>query len=168
MKVFLRPLWPLTVLGFTLGSQGCVDTLITPNSQNCVTSGLPCEAGFVCNTETQICEAVSPNADCIAQPCACTTAELWDAEAQRCLPRRFVIGQPDEHSNLNLSYGLSNPYAVKLFHDQSDGGKSKLAVADWGSDRVLIWNDLPTTNRPADVVLGQQDLMTTTADRVYG
>lgn len=168
MKVFVLLLGPLTVVGLALGSQGCLDPISTPNPQNCVASGLPCEAGFVCNTKTQICEVVSPNADCIAQPSACTTAELCDAQEHRCLPRRFVIGQPDDHSNLNLSYGLSDPYAVKLFHDQSDGGKSKLAVAEGGSDRVLIWNDLPTTNRPADVVLGQQDLVTTTAGRVYG
>lgn len=33
----------------------------------------------------------------------------------------------------------------------------KLAVADAGNNRVLIWNSLPTANVPADVVIGQGD-----------
>jgi hypothetical protein len=40
----------------------------------------------------------------------------------------------------------------------SDG--TRLYVADGGSDRVLIWNTIPTVNgTPADTVLGQPDLL---------
>lgn len=37
---------------------------------------------------------------------------------------------------------------------------SKLVLADAGNNRVLIWNSLPTSNLPADVVLGQADFTT--------
>ncbi|HEY3741204.1 MAG TPA: hypothetical protein VGL53_15240, partial [Bryobacteraceae bacterium] len=40
----------------------------------------------------------------------------------------------------------------------SDG--TRLYVADGGSDRVLIWNTIPTVNdAPADIVLGQPDML---------
>lgn len=164
MTVFVRLLWTSVALGLTLGSQGCADALSTPNPRNCVISGAPCDAGSVCNTATQVCEPATPDADCVAQPSACTAAELCDPEDKRCVPRRFVLGQPDDSSNLNVSYGLYQPQAAKLLRDEGDGGKTKLAVAEWGSNRALIWNDIPTMNRPADVVLGQQDVQTTTLD----
>lgn len=168
MMVTVRTLWLPWVsvaAGLALGSQGCVDV---PNPLNCVTSGAPCGAGSICNNATQVCEPATPDADCVAQPSACTAAMLCDAQDRRCVPRRFVLGQPDEGSNLNSAYGLSSPQVAKLVYDQEDGGKTKLAVAEWGTNRVLIWNDIPTMNRPADVALGQQDVQTTTIDRAIG
>ena len=64
-----------------------------------------------------------------------------------------VIGQPDfgqtdpglSESSLNRPVGIS-----------TDG--QRLAVADWGNSRVLIYNHIPTANgAPADVVVGQSD-----------
>jgi len=65
-----------------------------------------------------------------------------------------VVGQPDFTSNgaaTNQSGLGSEPEGV-----WSDG--TRLAVADSGNNRVLIWNSVPTTNgAPADVVVGQSD-----------
>lgn len=160
-----------SALMLILASAGCIDGFSVPNPRNCVTSATPCAEGFSCNLNTQRCEPRSPSqplaANCLEQPASCGPRELCDGEQLRCVPRRFVIGQPDEKTNLNISYGLHQPYVAKLFRDRGDSGKTKLAVAEWGHQRVLIWNQIPTMNRPADVVLGQQDLMTTTYGRIY-
>jgi len=68
----------------------------------------------------------------------------------------LVLGQPDFTSvNYTVSAaGLRTPTAVA-----TDG--RHLAVADTGSNRVLIWNEIPTQmGQPADVVLGQPDFVT--------
>ncbi len=62
-----------------------------------------------------------------------------------------VLGQPDfTTTNINLSQtGMRQPTAVA-----SDG--VRLAVADTGNNRILIWNSIPAANgAPADIVLGQ-------------
>ena len=52
---------------------------------------------------------------------------------------------------------LSVPRAV-----YSDG--KRLIVSDWGNNRVLIWNSIPTTNKaPADIVLGQPNFTSNSA-----
>ena len=64
-----------------------------------------------------------------------------------------VLGQTDFTSSggATTQTGLSEPEGL-----WSDG--KKLAVADFGNNRVLIWNSIPTTNgAPADVVVGQPD-----------
>jgi hypothetical protein len=64
-----------------------------------------------------------------------------------------VIGQPDFTSNGagTTQTSLGEPEGL-----WSDG--TKLAVADFDNNRVLIWNTIPTTNgAPADVVVGQPD-----------
>jgi hypothetical protein len=64
-----------------------------------------------------------------------------------------VIGQPDFSSNAagTTQTSLGEPEGL-----WSDG--TKLAVADFDNNRVLIWNTIPTTNgAPADVVVGQPD-----------
>ena len=64
-----------------------------------------------------------------------------------------VIGQPDFISNGadTTQTSLDNPEGL-----WSDG--TKLAVADFFNNRVLIWNTIPTSNdAPADVVVGQPD-----------
>jgi hypothetical protein len=64
-----------------------------------------------------------------------------------------VVGQPDFTSNLSATTqtGMGEPEGL-----WSDG--TKLAVADFDNNRVLIWNTFPTSNgAPADVVVGQPD-----------
>ncbi|HEY6298491.1 MAG TPA: hypothetical protein VIW95_02515 [Candidatus Binatus sp.] len=70
-------------------------------------------------------------------------------------PANVVIGQPDFISNqaATTQTGLGEPEGL-----WSDG--TKLAVADFDNNRVLIWNSIPTTNgAPADVVVGQPDFI---------
>jgi hypothetical protein len=55
---------------------------------------------------------------------------------------------------------LLNPVSVS-----SDG--RRLYVSDLGHNRVLIWNTIPTTNQaPADIVVGQKDMTSATANDV--
>ena len=64
-----------------------------------------------------------------------------------------VVGQPDFTSNSSATSqtGMGEPEGI-----WSDG--TKLVVADFDNNRVLIWNTIPTTNgAPADVVVGQPD-----------
>jgi hypothetical protein len=64
-----------------------------------------------------------------------------------------VIGQPDFVSSdaATTRTGLDEPEGL-----WSDG--TKLVVADFMNNRVLIWNTIPTTNGAlADVVVGQPD-----------
>ena len=66
---------------------------------------------------------------------------------------RVVLGQPDFNNNaINLTQnGFRVPTGVA-----TDG--TKLAVADTDNNRILIWNNLPTSiDQPADVVVGQAD-----------
>src|SRR5262245_4111915 len=158
----VRHVWNAWALAALAMVGGCVDALSVPNPRNCVTSDFVCEEGFVCSPNTQRCEPAP------LTPARCAPEPLCDANMQNCTPRCFVLGQPDERSNLNVSYGLYTPWAAKLFVDKADGGTTKLAVADWENARTLIWNEVPTQNRPADVVLGQRDLVTTSALRKYG
>ena len=63
----------------------------------------------------------------------------------------FVLGQPDMTSSATNSTadGMGGAQTV-----MSAGGK--LLVDEYGNNRVLIWNTVPTTTQaPADVVVGQ-------------
>ncbi|HMU39228.1 MAG TPA: NHL repeat-containing protein [Pseudomonadota bacterium] len=79
------------------------------------------------------------------------------------MTRAFVLGQIDTVMNASLAYGLTNPYSVLFVPDVSNPLRTKLIVADSGNRRVLIWNDVPTSNRPADAVLGQPDVYTSSS-----
>ena len=73
----------------------------------------------------------------------------------------MVLGQKDfttiDPTLKPTRTGLRNPTAVA-----SDG--VRLVVADTDSNRVLIWNTIPTqNNQPADVVVGQPDFTTSFA-----
>ncbi|MDP2741204.1 MAG: hypothetical protein Q8O66_00755 [bacterium] len=74
-----------------------------------------------------------------------------------------VIGQPNMTSSTANNGGigantLNNPNGV-----YSDG--SKLFIADRANSRVLIYNTIPTTNgASADVVIGQPDMTSSTAN----
>ena len=57
---------------------------------------------------------------------------------------------------------------VRLVPDPNDSSKTRLLVADTANRRVLIWNTLPTSNRPADAVLGLPDTHTISSVGPYG
>jgi len=76
-----------------------------------------------------------------------------------------VLGQPDFTSN-TLYGGASGPNDKSFIYPWGicvhDG---KLIVSDRNLNRILIWNSIPTQNNtPADVVLGQPDFTTGTAN----
>jgi hypothetical protein len=74
-------------------------------------------------------------------------------------PPDVVLGQSSFLTNTENFGGLSASSISYPGGIYSSGGK--LFLADYGNNRVLIWNSIPTTNnQPADVVLGQA-LMTT-------
>jgi hypothetical protein len=80
-------------------------------------------------------------------------------------PADFVLGQPDftsEGRNAKRGVGpatLNVPTGIAV-------GACVLAVADAWNHRVLLWHGLPrTSNRPADVVLGQADFAAGFANR---
>ena len=71
-----------------------------------------------------------------------------------------VIGQADLQTDDpgTAADQLSFPIAATI-------ANNKLIVSDQDNNRVLIWNTVPTANgMPADVVLGQQDFTTATAN----
>ena len=70
-------------------------------------------------------------------------------------PADFVVGQDD------LTSGRSGTTAGKLKDPMNAvTAVGKLFVADWGNKRILIWNTIPSSNAPADVVVGQLDFTT--------
>ncbi len=75
----------------------------------------------------------------------------------------FVLGQPNLTSNTSNSGGISGSSMDKVAGVHSDG--QKLFVADYGNNRVLVWNAIPTmTAQPADIALGQPNLMSNTVN----
>ena len=70
----------------------------------------------------------------------------------------FVIGQADFTSSAS---GLSATQLLQPGGVGSDG--TRLAVADAGNDRVLLWSSLPTGNVAATTVLGQSDFVSSGA-----
>lgn len=165
---------------------GC-ESLRIDNPANCVRNENACTRDERCNAETQRCESI----DCQAQPGLCLPSEFCN-EARRCAPktcvmdaalcastedcnpvtqacetRRFVLGQPDELTNRNAAFGMRSPFSATLVPPVTPGGPTRLVVADTGNARVLIWNDVPTSNRPADAVLGMPDVHTLSVNRAY-
>lgn len=71
----------------------------------------------------------------------------------------FVVGQPDFTSNTSgtTAQRFNFPHGCMVA-----GGK--LFLADDSNNRVLIWNSLPRSNVPADVVVGQTDFVTGTGN----
>ena len=59
------------------------------------------------------------------------------------------------------AYELCRPMGI-------DVKEGKMFVADTNNHRVLIWNNVPTTNAPADLVLGQPDMLTNANGRTQG
>ncbi|MFA5098374.1 MAG: hypothetical protein WC490_07125, partial [Candidatus Margulisiibacteriota bacterium] len=75
-----------------------------------------------------------------------------------------VIGQPNMNSNLINQAGyaktLDEPIGSMIF------AGSKFMLADFGNNRVLIYNSFPSQNNAAaDVVIGQQDMLSVSANQ---
>jgi uncharacterized protein (TIGR03437 family) len=73
----------------------------------------------------------------------------------------YVLGEPNLSSAPAATQGDLPPQANNLFAPSSvNSDGTRLFVTDLGHDRVLIWNNIPTqTQQPADVVLGQPDMI---------
>lgn len=165
---------------------GC-EPLFVSNPANCVQNQSTCGRDERCNLETQRCETLDCgvntglclpsefcNADrrcapktCVIDAQICKNTQVCNPVTQACETRRFVLGQPDEFTNLNSAYGMKEPYSATLIPPTAAGGTTRLSVADNGNARVLIWNDVPTTNKPADAVLGMPDIHTLSVNGSY-
>jgi hypothetical protein len=82
---------------------------------------------------------------------------VWEAfPTANGAPADLAVGQPDLVSNgsATTQTGLLGLYGGTYL--ASNG--NQLFVADWGNNRVLVWNTFPTASgAAADVVLGQGD-----------
>src|SRR5258706_13175850 len=75
-----------------------------------------------------------------------------------------VVGQPDFLSSSTT--GLSSTALGGLIRGISVDPMGRLMFADQQNNRVLIWNKVPTTNgAPADLVIGQADFVSGSANR---
>lgn len=80
------------------------------------------------------------------------------------VPADFCIGQPDFAREGRNAKGA--PHAASLNVPTGVAATpTTLVVADAWNHRVLIWHGLPEGSRPADVVLGQADFVSTFANR---
>ena len=83
----------------------------------------------------------------------------------------LVLGQPNftTYVEPDLTQAKSDATANNLLNPvsvTSDG--VRLYVTDLGHNRVLIWNSIPTqTQQPADVVLGQPDMVSSIPDNAF-
>lgn len=86
---------------------------------------------------------------------------LWrERPAASSRPADIVLGQNDFSGALANS-GEDRPTAATLHWPYGVAEiEGRLAVADTGNRRVLVWNDPRATGQPADLVLGQQDFVT--------
>ena len=88
---------------------------------------------------------------------------IWNAlPTANQAPANTVLGQPNMALNSANDAGVSattlSPYATF-----SDG--TRLYVADYGNNRVLIWNTIPTADGTTpDIVLGQPNMTSNTAN----
>ncbi len=173
---------------FVLCVVGC-DSLLASNPANCVLSPSACGADGFCDPITQSCQSL----DCTVNTTLCQASEYCSPQSRRCtqkdcvidatlcaddqrcnISRRsceaiaFVVGQPDTASNQQLAYGMNRPEMVRLIPNPQDTSKARLLVGDSLNRRVLVWNELPTSNRPADVVFGVPDVYTALPNGAYG
>jgi uncharacterized protein (TIGR03437 family) len=81
-------------------------------------------------------------------------------------PADYVLGEPNLDTAPSITTLDLPPTSSNLFSPvsvTSDG--QRLFVADLGHSRVLIWNSIPTqTNQPADVAIGQPDMVSEVDD----
>lgn len=136
----------------------------TCRTRDCTINTTLCQTNEYCSTDTHRCTVK----DCTLDATLCAADQRCNPTLRACQTLTFVLGQPDEVTNLNLAYGMNRPDMVRLAPDPSDSSKTRLLVADSGNRRVLIWNSLPTSNRPADAVLGLPDVNTLSTVGPYG
>ncbi|MBX0329191.1 hypothetical protein K2Z83_16075, partial [Oscillochloris sp. ZM17-4] len=74
-------------------------------------------------------------------------------------PADLVLGQPDAVSRDENRGGPPGPASFRWPHSLA-GDADTLWVADAGNHRVLAWSPPPAEDRPADLVLGQDDMAT--------
>jgi hypothetical protein len=84
---------------------------------------------------------------------------IWNAiPSQNATPADIVLGQPDFSSNTANSGGVGASTLSTVVSIDSDG--SRLAAADMRNNRVLLWNQFPTSvDQAADIVIGQPDFV---------
>lgn len=141
---------------------GC-DTLLGTNPNHCSRNPAICDRDSACNPETNRCETL----DCTINTALCSESQDCIPTTRRCQTRTFVLGQPDVASNLNAAYGMSLPWGALLLPNPQDATRSRLVIGGNAQQRALIWNDVPTQNRPADVVLGMPDVHTLSINLGY-
>ncbi len=85
-------------------------------------------------------------------------------------PADYVLGESNLTTAPPITVSDVAPQANSLFSPvavSSDG--QRLFVTDLAHNRVLIWNSIPTQNQtPADVEVGQPDMVSEVADNVLG
>jgi hypothetical protein len=80
-------------------------------------------------------------------------------------PADLLIGQPDFTSEGRNGRASAGPATLNVPTGIATNGRV-LAVADAWNHRVLIWTTFPTrSNQPADIVLGQTDFTSASANR---
>lgn len=95
---------------------------------------------------------------------------VWATVPATSTPATLVIGQqdlthcaPNDALGVGRAGGRSGATLSSPTDAWSDG--RRLLVADQGNNRILLWNEFPTTNgAPADVVLGQADFHTAVSE----
>jgi hypothetical protein len=125
-------------------------------------SGNACDASTLSNPETV---AVTPGGKLIVTDSSHHRVLIWNAvPTANGQPADVVLGQGDfTHCiwNDNDQDGVNEaaPTARTLNFPNgvwTDG--ARLVISDESNNRVLVWNQIPTTNfQPADIVLGQPD-----------
>ncbi len=178
----------LPIFLLSLCVSGC-DSFLIDNPENCVRYAAACSPDQFCDPVSQSCQSL----DCIDNASLCQASEYCNPGTHRCTPKdcvidaalcasdercnvssrsceaiSFVIGQPDNATNQQLAYGMNRPEMVRLIPHPTDASKTRLLVADSLNRRVLVWNDLPGSNRPADVVFGVPDVHTALPHGAYG
>ncbi len=156
------------VAGFELGdiiigngSAGTLDTTdnidftlnITPNAEGTVTVDIP---GGVCT------DPAGNNNDAAAQfSIVYDTATIGFTNKQ---DASVVIGQPDFTGNSPNQGGSVAANTYTQSYGDPAYGAGKLFLPDYGNNRVLVFNSIPTSNNAsADYVIGQPDLTSNTA-----
>ncbi len=92
-------------------------------------------------------------------------ALIWSSvPAANQVSANIELGQPNMTSSTANNQGSPTASTLNLPQGISGDG-SKVYVADYSNNRVLIWTALPTsTNQSANIVLGQPSLTTNTAN----
>lgn len=74
-------------------------------------------------------------------------------------PCDFVLGQPDARTEGPQAGGRGPESGLNLPTGLLVTDDGRLVVADAWNHRILVWNEVPTADRPADLVLGQKDYL---------